>query len=69
MLFTAGVSSNLCMSLSRWLGEGRMDGGLQLNMYFCFFGVWVDSWSGRGRLEGGLRVETLTAIDDFVQTK
>lgn len=22
MLFTAGVSSNLCLSLSRWLGEG-----------------------------------------------
>jgi hypothetical protein len=26
MLFTAGVSSNLCLSLSRWLGEGCMDG-------------------------------------------
>jgi hypothetical protein len=55
MLFTAGVSSNLCLSLS--LVGKRVHEWWFFNGYtciFCFSGVWEDSWSGRGRLEGGI---------------
>jgi hypothetical protein len=57
MLFTAGVSSNLCLSLSRWLGKGCMNGGFSMgtHVFFAFLafgrtpgldvGVWREGFA------------------------
>ncbi len=64
MLFTAGVSSNMCLGLSRWLGEG-CDW-----MVALFSNTCISAFPAFGRTPGldvgvwreDLRDETLTAM-------
>jgi hypothetical protein len=63
MLFTAGVSENLCTSLPRWLREGWNGWWFSMVHAFLLFrrlgGLLVWTWASGGR---DLRDETLTAM-------